>query len=70
MKGCNHWDQGCHVMTNEESSQCANGLGVHCPNLDGWKHYPESPFGDVDICPHGVVREHGTTSDRCRFCDI
>ena len=23
-----------------------------------WKHYPDSPFGDVDICEHGYTRGH------------
>lgn len=34
-----------------------------------WKHYPNSPWGDIDICPHGVTREHGDDTPRCIICD-
>jgi len=34
-----------------------------------WQHYPDSPFGDVDICEHGCCREHGDERDLCVYCD-
>lgn len=34
-----------------------------------WKHYPDSPFGDVDICEHGCCRPHGNELHRCVICD-
>ena len=34
-----------------------------------WKHYPNSPFGNVDICLHGCVRFHGSKEKVCVFCD-
>jgi len=34
-----------------------------------WKHFPNSPFGDIDICEHGCTREHGSTKKECIICD-
>lgn len=34
-----------------------------------WKHYPNSPFGDIDICDHGCTRAHGSTAKECLLCD-
>jgi len=34
-----------------------------------WKHYPRSPFGDIDICEHGCTRPHGSTKKECMICD-
>ena len=34
-----------------------------------WKHYPDSPWGDIDICIHGCTRPHGSTEKVCVFCD-
>lgn len=34
-----------------------------------WQHYPESPWGDVDICSDGNVRPHGSTEKICVICD-
>jgi hypothetical protein len=34
-----------------------------------WKHYPNSPFGNIDICEHGCTREHGSTEKECIYCD-
>jgi hypothetical protein len=34
-----------------------------------WNHYPNSPFGDIDICEHGCDREHGDTHPVCIYCD-
>jgi hypothetical protein len=34
-----------------------------------WKHYPNSPFGNIDICEHGCTREHGSMKRECIYCD-
>lgn len=34
-----------------------------------WKNYPDSPWGNVDICAHGCMREHGDTTPQCVLCD-
>jgi len=34
-----------------------------------WKHYPNSPWGDIDICRHGVTRFHGDKNKHCVYCD-
>jgi len=66
---CNYLDQSCHGGTPEQWKRCAARHGVECDMLDfGWTHYPNSPFGDVDICTHGVCRTHGTNDDRCKWC--
>lgn len=67
---CRNWDSSCHLLNDEQSAICAvcHG-GVRCFNLETWKHYPDSPYGDVDICPHGNVREHGCTDKICMYCD-
>jgi len=67
---CQNWEQNCHIVPNNIAKDCADARGVTCPNLDGWKHYPESPWGDIDICPHGCTRPHGSTEKECRFCDF
>ncbi len=36
---------------------------------NAWKHYPDSPWGNVDICEHGNVRKHGNTESVCVYCD-
>jgi len=66
---CNYLDQSCHGGTPEQWKRCAARHGVECDMLDfGWTHYPNSPFGDVDICTHGVCRTHGTNDDECKWC--
>jgi len=66
---CNNFDQSCHGGTPEQWKRCAARHGVECDMLDfGWTHYPNSPFGDVDICTHGVCRTHGTNDDGCKWC--
>ena len=66
---CNHWSQNCHGGTPEDWKRCGARHGVECDQLNfGWKHYPDSPFGDVDICVHGVCRIHGSTDAACRWC--
>lgn len=34
-----------------------------------WKRYPNSPWGDIEICEHGCTREHGSTEKVCVHCD-
>jgi hypothetical protein len=34
-----------------------------------WQHYPNSPFGNIDICKHGCTRDHGDTNPNCLYCD-
>jgi hypothetical protein len=34
-----------------------------------WKHYPNSPFGNIDICDHGCTRNHGDIKRNCINCD-
>lgn len=34
-----------------------------------WKRYPDSPYGDVEICEHGVTREPRDTKKYCLYCD-
>ena len=34
-----------------------------------WKHFPDSPYGDVEICEHGNTREPGDTRKICLYCD-
>jgi len=66
---CNFLSQNCHSGTPETWKKCQDMIGTKCPLLDfGWKHYPDSPFGDVDICVHGVCRTHGTHDDICKWC--
>ena len=66
---CSNWESSCHLISNEFAKQCADRRNVLCPNLDGWKHYPDSPWGNIDICPHGCTREYGSTEKECIFCD-
>lgn len=37
--------------------------------MDNWKHAPDSPWGDVDICYHGCTRPHDSTKQVCIICD-
>ena len=34
-----------------------------------WKRFPDSPYGDVEICEHGNTRPPGDTRKRCLYCD-
>lgn len=68
-KICHNWSQNCHLVSNEEAKKCAEKKGVSCLNLEGWKHYSTSPYGDVDICPHGCIKNHGSIKKECIFCD-
>jgi len=34
-----------------------------------WTHYPNSPYGNIDICEHGCVRDHGSKEKECIICD-
>ena len=34
-----------------------------------WKRYPNSPWGDIEICEHGCTREYGSTERVCVHCD-
>ena len=66
---CNHWSQNCHLGNPKHWKRCAERLDVECDELAfGWTHYPDSPWGDIDICVHGVTRTHGTTDVKCRWC--
>ena len=69
MKKCENWSQNCHTLPDEQARVCAKNKGVACPNLETWQHYRDSPWGDMDICPHGNIREHGSTEKVCTFCD-
>lgn len=69
MEKCRNWSQNCHLVPNDLAKKCADEKGVLCPNFDGWKHYPDSPWGNIDICPHGVTRPHSSTKKECIFCD-
>lgn len=73
---CNHWDSSCHLGNPELWESCQTkwrdieGKELECSELQfGWIHYPDSPFGDVDICPHGVCRTHNTQDAVCKWCD-
>uniref|UniRef100_A0A6M3IEH2 Uncharacterized protein n=1 Tax=viral metagenome TaxID=1070528 RepID=A0A6M3IEH2_9ZZZZ len=35
-----------------------------------WEYYPDSPWGDVDICVHGCIRGHGARGINCTICDL
>ena len=35
-----------------------------------WQHFPDSPWGDVEICPHGLTRDVGSRSRTCVWCDL
>lgn len=69
MEKCYNWDQNCHLIPNDKAKECAEKKGIKCPNLDSWKHYPDSPWGNIDICPHGNTRDHGSTEKVCIYCD-
>jgi hypothetical protein len=34
-----------------------------------WKRYRDSPFGDIEICPHGCTKDHGDKRKHCIHCD-
>ncbi len=66
---CRFFSQNCHGGHPEAWNRCGARHGVECDMLDfGWRHFPDSPFGDVDICVHGVCRMHGTKDDKCKWC--
>jgi len=69
MKECDRWQQTCTLLTDDQSLSCAKKLNVICFNVGIWKHYPDSPFGDVDMCPHGCCRPHNSKEKMCRICD-
>ena len=65
---CNHWSQNCHGGYPEVWKRCAERHGVECDQLIfEWHHYPDSPFGDVYICNHGVCLMADST-DSCKWC--
>jgi len=67
---CKYFNQSCHLGTPHEWEQCAAQNGTECDMLKfGWGHCPDSPWGDVDICAHGVCRTHGTNDNTCKWCD-
>jgi len=74
---CTHWDSSCHLGSPEKWEECQeffsilDGVNVECSELQfGWNHYPNSPFGNVDICPHGVYRTHDTNDAVCKWCGV
>ena len=74
---CKHWDSSCHLGSPEKWEECQeyfsiqDGVNVECSELHfGWRHYPDSPFGNVDICTHGVCRTHETNDAVCKWCSV
>ena len=72
---CPNEDQSCHLGNILMWKRCEirmskqNGFKVKCSQLEfGYTHFPDSPFGNVDICVHGVCRTHGTNDDKCKWC--
>lgn len=58
----------CEMCKDEGLFPFCYGCGTE-PERKGWRHFSDSPWGDVDICDDGVVRPHGSTEKICVFCD-
>lgn len=71
---CIFWSSNCHLLDVEEAKHCLNSKGnkYKCIVSEGWKHYPDSPFGNVYICGHGCIKtpeEKNKNIKICMFCD-
>lgn len=68
---CNLVSQGCNRSTQTGLRHCAKirGFDKCCYEDETWTHHPDSPWGDIDICAHGVTRDHGDTKKYCIYCD-